>query len=92
MAKLLEKITASLSGTRKNLPAKMQSGLPSQSSGGMPTAKLPNASVIYGIAAGVFLVLAVLFLFQGRWFTGMLMIFPAACFLGFALNFLKQRP
>ena len=53
--------------------------------------KLPNASLIYGMAASGLFVVAVYFLFTGMWFTGGLVFLPAMCFLGFALYFLKAR-
>jgi hypothetical protein len=52
---------------------------------------LPNASVIYGVAASVLIVVAVYFLFTGLWFTAFLVLLPAACFLGFALHFLGSK-
>jgi len=52
---------------------------------------LPNASVIYGIAASVLSVLAVFLMFSGRWFTGFLVLLPAVCFLGFAIQFLRAK-
>lgn len=56
-----------------------------------PPETLSSASIIYGIAASVLSVLAVFFLFSGRWFTGILVMFPAACFLGFALQYLRTK-
>jgi len=56
-----------------------------------PAAKMPNASVIYGIAASVLVVLAIYFFFSGLWFSGFLVLLPAACFLGFSLHFLKYH-
>jgi hypothetical protein len=52
---------------------------------------LPAPSVIYGIAASILFVIAIYFLFTGLWFTGFLTLLPAACFLGFALHFLKLQ-
>jgi hypothetical protein len=52
--------------------------------------KLPSASVIYGIAAGALFAIAICFLVAGAWFTGLLVLLPAVCFLGFSLHFLKN--
>ncbi len=57
----------------------------------VPHATLPAASVVYGIAASGLFVVALYFLLTGRWFTGGLVLLPAVCFLGFAVQFLKAR-
>lgn len=60
------------------------------SSRGAPPA-LPNASVIYGIAASALFVIGFYFLlFEHRWVAGLLVMLPAGCFLGFALHFMKH--
>lgn len=51
--------------------------------------KLPNASIIYGGAAAALIVLSLYFLFTGMWLTGLLLLLPAGCLLGFALHFLS---
>ena len=54
---------------------------------------LPNASLIYGIAASVLGVVGLyLMLFGHKPFGGLLVILLAVCFMGFALHFLKYRP
>jgi hypothetical protein len=58
----------------------------------MPQGKLPNASLIYGVAASALFVVALYFMFTGLWFTGLLVLLPGLCFLGFALHFLKYFP
>jgi hypothetical protein len=51
--------------------------------------KLPNASIIYGAAAAALLVLCLYFLFTGMWLTGILLLLPTGCLLGFALHFMN---
>lgn len=51
--------------------------------------KLPNASVVYGVGASILFVLALAILFNGLWLTALLVMLPAACFLGFAIHFIK---
>jgi hypothetical protein len=51
--------------------------------------KLPQASIIYGIAAAVLFVVAIYFFFTAAWFTGILLLVPAGCLMGFALQFLR---
>jgi hypothetical protein len=50
---------------------------------------IPNASLIYGLAASALFVIALYFVLTGHWITGLLVLMPAACFLGYALHFLK---
>lgn len=91
MSKWLAKILPSSSGqSGRNLPVRARSGPPSAPKPRNPQDKLPNASVVYGMAASALFVVAVYFLFTGMWFTGMLVLLPAACFLGFALHFLRH--
>lgn len=51
--------------------------------------KLPNASLIYGVAAAALLAIGLYFLFTGEWFTGVLLLLPAGCLFGFALHFIR---
>ena len=51
--------------------------------------KLPNASLIYGVAAAALITICLYFLFTGMWLTGILLLLPAGCLLGFALHFLR---
>jgi hypothetical protein len=51
--------------------------------------QLPNAALIYGIAAAALFAVALYFLFTGRWLTALLVSLPAGCFLGYALHFIK---
>jgi hypothetical protein len=92
MANWLQKILPPAPAAKsRNLPVKARSGQVMSSLPVAPPDKLPNASVIYGVAASALLVIALYFLFKGVWFTGVLVLLPAACFLGFALQFLKTK-
>jgi hypothetical protein len=51
---------------------------------------MPNASIVYGVAASVLCMIAIYFLFSRLWFTGLLVLLPAACFLGFSLYFMRH--
>jgi len=52
---------------------------------------LPNASIIYGVAAAALFVIALYYLFFGHsWVKALLIMLPAGCFLGFALHFIKH--
>ncbi len=89
MAKWLQKTTSSSGGS--NLPVQKQSNMPGMS-GGQPPApvKLPPAAIIYGIASALLLLMAFYHFFTGRWFTGLLVLLPAGCFMGFAWHFAKH--
>jgi hypothetical protein len=83
----LQKFTA-------QMPKSKASGLPAtmrRNSSGVQTSgqSLPPASVVYGIAAAALFAVALCFLFAGSWFTGILVLLPAGCFLGYSLHFLK---
>ncbi len=94
MANWLQRVlTPSPVGTKKApLPVKRTQGQLALPNHPAPThAVLPAASVIYGVAASGFFVIAVYFVLTGRWFTGALVLLPAACFLGFALHLIKTR-
>jgi hypothetical protein len=92
MANWLQKFTArNLPGPKKtNLPARTRQGQMIVSPSRAPAGGLPNASIIYGVAAAALFGIALCFLLSGKWFTGFLVMLPAACFLGFSLHFLKN--
>jgi hypothetical protein len=76
----------------RNLPAQRPAGsLTPMTSRAPAPDSLPNASVIYGIAASTLFVLAIYFLVTGVWVKGLLILLPAACLLGFAVYFLKVK-
>ena len=52
---------------------------------------LPNASIIYAVAASVLVVAALFLLFSGAWFSALLVLLPAICFLGFAVHFIRHQ-
>ncbi len=54
-------------------------------------ARLPNASLIYGMASAALMVISLYSLFTGSWLTGVLLLLPAGCLLGFALHFLRYQ-
>ncbi len=88
MANWLEKIVPRTPANRgRTLPAPLGQGASSGSSHG----KLPNASVVYGVAASVLIVVALVFLMRGHWFTALIIMLPAVGFLGFALHFIKHH-
>jgi len=92
MANWLQKIRLPVPVAQKsqNLPVVAKTGsLPMQAESRAPQDKLSNASVVYGMAASALCVVALYFFFIGLWFTGVLVLLPACCFLGFALHFLK---
>ena len=51
--------------------------------------ELPNASLIYGVAAAALFAIGLFFLVQGRWVSGLLLLLPAGCCVGYALHYLK---
>jgi hypothetical protein len=72
---------------RRNLPSQMRR----PPGGPTPPGGLPNASIIYGMAAAGLFVIAFYYLFFGNeWIKGLLVLLPAGCFLGFALHFVKH--
>jgi len=74
----------------RNLPTNIRPGTP-MARPGSPPAILPNASIVYGIAASALFIIALYFMFfRGAWITGFLVLLPAAGFLGFALHFIKH--
>jgi hypothetical protein len=56
-----------------------------------PSKSLPNAAVVYGIAAAVFLVASLALIISGAWLSGLLVLLPMSCFVGFALHFIKHQ-
>ena len=77
---------------KPSLPAQSGgAGLPSFLTGPRGSESLPNASIVYGVAAGALLVVALYFLFTGKWFTGFLVLLLAGCFFGFAFHFIRYR-
>lgn len=80
----------------KSLPTKYQPGLPTsfkESLGnqlGIPLKGVPNASIVYGITGVILICLSLFNFFGGRWLTGFLILFPAACFFGYAWVFMKS--
>lgn len=95
MANWLQKILPPPSPRgRSNLPVNMRRGGLPQAPFGSPLSgqQLPNASIIYGVAASMLIIIALYFmLFGHRPFAGFLLLLLAACFLGFALHFLKYH-
>ena len=92
MAKWLDKINPSSGRGGNNLPMKSSGNVPSMGGGRAPEQPraLPNASIVYGIAACLLFAMALYHFFTGRWFTGILVLLPAGCFLGFAWHFAKH--
>ena len=77
------------------LPAKILSGSQSALTNFRKlelTKGLPPATIVYGSASGVLFALSLYFLVTGHWVNGLLTMLPAACFLGYALLFMKQGP
>jgi hypothetical protein len=94
MANWLQKIASKgLTGSKNmNLPAPRQNQFPSPPgpTGNQPNNSLPNASIIYGVAASVLFVFGLYMMFGGRWFTGFLIWLPGVAFVGFALQYMKR--
>jgi hypothetical protein len=74
------------SPTGRKLPVKPGQGRQSQQTAN----HLPNAALIYGVAASILCVMAIFLVFKGRWVSGLLTLLPAGCFLGFALHFIRH--
>lgn len=94
LMKILQPAMPKEQGSAKRVPATVAAKKPPAKVAKTYTAtepvKLPNASIIYGIAASVLFVMAFLSFFRGAWFTAFLILLPAFCFLGFALYFLRH--
>ncbi len=73
-------------------PAKTQALLlkPSSSNSQKPQ-RLPNATIIYGVGAGVLFVSAFSLLVHGRWFASFLVLFIGGCLALMALHFLNHQ-
>jgi hypothetical protein len=95
MANWLQKIfpVAPSPASKTNLPVITPDKIPpvATSQTSPQPASLPQASIIYAIAASALFVIAVYFLLTGRWFTCFLIMLPAFCFLGFALYYVKAK-
>ena len=93
MANWLDRVLPPAAKAKSNLPAlnNLARQIMPTTAAGAGSGKLPNASLVYGIAAGGLLAVGLYFLFTGSWFTGLLVLLPAACFLGYALYFIKYQ-
>ena len=54
--------------------------------------RLPNASIIYSIGAGLLVAMALYSLFTGAWFTALILLIPAGALVGFAVYYLGFPP
>ncbi len=92
MARWLDRFLPPPTGKKPGLPSveARRPGLPTQPLVAAPD-QLPNASLVYGVAAAVLLVLCLYFLFTGRWFTGLILLLPTACLFGFAVHFIRHH-
>ena len=50
---------------------------------------IPNASLVYGVAAAVLGTIALYYFFTGVWFTGLLVFVVACALFGFALVYMR---
>lgn len=50
---------------------------------------IPNAALIYGVAAAILFTIALYYLFTGLWLTGVLVLVLAVALFGYALVFLR---
>jgi hypothetical protein len=94
MSNWLQKITRKQPAhlAKRNVSTHVKRGVPSVQVAWRKlelTKGLPNASIVYGAAAGAFFVFAIYLLFRKHWLDGLLTLLPAACFLGFAMHILK---
>ena len=98
LTKFLQPNAPKTTASKRQVVAAKSNALPAKSGNASPVrnyvpaepAQLPNASIIYGIAASILLVIAILFLFRGMWGTFLVVLLPAFCFLGLAIHFLKH--
>ncbi len=95
MTNWLQKIISTplkVASSKSRLPAKTGQNRNAVQVGGVnKKAALPNASIIYGIAASVLFVIAVFSFLSGAWITGLLIFLPLGCFVGFAVHFIKHQ-
>ena len=57
--------------------------------GGQNGEKIPNASLIYGVAAGALFVIALYYFFTAAWLTAFLVSVLAIGLLGYALHYMR---
>ncbi len=50
---------------------------------------LGPAPIIYGVAGAGLIVLALFYIFSGAWLTGLILLVPAGCLIGFAYVYLR---
>ena len=87
---LLPPVVPTKESARTQLPstAVKTGGVPARSSVPANT-DLPKESVVYGIGAAVLFAVGLVSLLSGRWFSGLLLLLPAGCLLGFAVHHLR---
>lgn len=72
--------------------ARPEGGMMSYRSRRQENGRIPNASVIYGLASAVLVVIAVYTVFsQGSWGTGLLLLLPAGALFGYAIYFMRYQ-
>lgn len=55
--------------------------------------KIPNASIVYGLASAALTVFSLyLIIGIGNWFTGLLILLPAAILFAYAFYFIRYQP
>ena len=54
--------------------------------------RLPNASLVYSVGAGLLVAMALYSLFTGAWFTALILLIPAGALVGFAVYYLGFPP
>jgi hypothetical protein len=52
---------------------------------------LPNASIIYGIGASLLFVASFSLFLEGKWFSGVWVLFIGGCLVGLALHLFKHQ-
>jgi len=52
--------------------------------------KIPNASLIYGIASALLVSIALYYLFTGGWFNGFMVFVLGVALFGYALHFMQN--
>ena len=76
---------------RVNLPSAYRADPPPVYASQRMVKGLPNATVVYGVAASALFVVAIYSLLTGAWFNALLVLFVAACLMGYALYFLRNN-